>query len=370
MGHAQGLLGIFRRRKAIFLPALTGIALASASAWLLFSRSGGHGFETRMPASAHVQIAGPADLPRQIENLGAGGRVWALRESASREAMPKAIAEAAQFVLDSQALLEGKGGARNRAPRLIAPILLPEGADSPGLLGLLPFDFAEALDASGKPVRWQAPEHVIASYNIPRPAPFAAPPPQAPASGQFARALAKLAPAARAGDYRQLVDSFARRYGLNTDLVMAIIHSESNFTPTLVSPKSAMGLMQLLPSTASDEVHRFLYGRRGQVSFQELAVPEINIRYGTAYLHILNNKYFQNVHDKQVREACVIAAYNMGPNGFLRLYGATPEQAVAKINSMGSDEFHEDLPRRLPMRETRFYVEKVKRMKQHYAGAR
>lgn len=108
----------------------------------------------------------------------------------------------------------------------------------------------------------------------------------------------------------------------------AIIHSESDFSPGLISDKSAMGLMQLLPSTASDEVHRFLYGRPGAVSFNELRVPEINIRYGTAYLHILLTRYFSGVHDPLAREYCAVAAYNMGPNRFLRLYGATNEEAV------------------------------------------
>ncbi len=60
----------------------------------------------------------------------------------------------------------------------------------------------------------------------------------------------------------------------------------------------------------------FLYGRRGQVSYDELRVPEINIRYGTAYLHILFNRYFQKVTDPVSREYCAIAAYNLGPNRF------------------------------------------------------
>ena len=61
------------------------------------------------------------------------------------------------------------------------------------------------------------------------------------------------------GQYRELVERFAKRYNLSVELVYAIIHSESDFSPTLVSSKSAMGLMQILPGTASDEVHRFFF---------------------------------------------------------------------------------------------------------------
>ena len=124
----------------------------------------------------------------------------------------------------------------------------------------------------------------------------------------------------------------------------------------------ADGLMQLLPSTASDEVHRFLYGTRGNVGFNELAVPEINIRYGTAYLHILMTRYFQDVRDPVAREYCTVAAYNMGPNRFLRYWGATNAEAVARINSLSVPDLYRRLTVELPVRETRSYVAKVQHM--------
>ena len=165
------------------------------------------------------------------------------------------------------------------------------------------------------------------------------------------------------------MENFARRYGLNAALVYAIIHSESTFRPTLVSRSSAMGLMQLLPSTASDEVHRFLYGTRGNVGFAELAVPEINIRYGTTYLHILMTRYFQDVRDPVAREYCAVAAYNIGPNRFLRFWGPTHAEAVARINSLDVKELYRKLTVELPVRETRFYVAKVQHLKTQFAGA-
>ncbi len=172
---------------------------------------------------------------------------------------------------------------------------------------------------------------------------------------------------ARAVRYQQLVENFARRYNLSTELVYAIIHSESSFSTTLVSNKSAMGLMQILPDTASGEVHKYLYGHTGDISFDELSVPEVNIRYGTTYLHILLTRYFAGVYDPRAREYCAVAAYNMGPNRFLRLYGKSNEEALEAINAMTAEELYEDLTRRLPVAETRAYVAKVARMKGHYA---
>lgn len=362
MDHAQDglnrLPGSWRRW---LVPCLIALACLPAAR---FYDSGRLGTSIRLPATVNVQTLAAEDLPAPIENDGDGSHVWALRSRADPYTINPAFAEAIQFIKDSPKLLSARP--QMQPLRGLAPLFAPDGAQSPSLFVPLA-QHGEALDPAGQPLRWLVPENIIAAYSVPRAAPFSMP--ARTVKPQFEAALARLRPSRNAADYRSLVESFANRYGLNTNLVMAIIHSESNFSPTLVSPKSAMGLMQLLPSTASDEVHRFLYGTRGNVSFDQLANPEINIRYGTAYLHILNNRYFQNVNDRQVREACVIAAYNMGPNGFLRLYGSSPELAVQKINSMTPDEFHEDLQRRLPMRETRFYVEKVKRMKEHYAGS-
>ena len=81
-------------------------------------------------------------------------------------------------------------------------------------------------------------------------------------------------------------------------------------------------------------------------------------------------RYFSGVHNPLAREYCAIAAYNMGPNRFLRLYGKTMEEAVDTINAMTVDAFYRDLATRLPARETRFYVARVQRMKAQYASLR
>lgn len=326
------------------------------------------GASVRLPASQRLRAPSPEEMPAPIENEGDSARVWAVRAKASRLCIAPGLAAASQFFRDAAAL--ARSGSPQPRLRILTPLLAQDGATPPGLLASAP-EYADVLDARGRPLRWHMPDNILAAYSLPRRAAFA--PLRQGGRGEeqqpkgFERALARLAPTRNAAAYRDLVESFASRYGLSTELVMAIIHSESNFAPNIVSKRSAMGLMQLLPSTASDEVHRFLYGRRGSVSYAQLSQPEINIRYGTAYLHILNKRYFANVRDKQVREACVIASYNLGPNRFLKLYGGNNQSAVDRINSMTPEEFHRDLPRRLPVRETRFYVEKVKRMKQHYS---
>lgn len=331
--------------------------------------------QVRMPASNYMRALDDRDYAVEIENAGDGQRSWAIRGEAAKNIFESEFIWAAQFVLDAPAMVAAAlapasgvtVAARERTPHLLAPIFDNDGASMPGLYAALPFDYQDPLDMEGRPVRWLLPEHRLIGYSL-------LPPPKPPVKEEPAPPprplprMGRLSVSARASHYRELVENFAKKYNLNASLVMAIIHSESDFSPALVSNKSAMGLMQLLPSTASGEVHKFLYGRRGQVSFNELRIPEINIRYGTAYLHILLNRYFSNVKNRDVREACAIASYNLGPNRFLRLYGRTNEQAVENINDIGEAEFYNDLQRRLPARETRFFVQKVIRMKNHYSA--
>ena len=89
----------------------------------------------------------------------------------------------------------------------------------------------------------------------------------------------------QAEQYRPVVEKYADRYNLSPDLVFAIIYTESDFDPDLISNRSAHGLMQVVPDTAGGEVHRWL-GRTGKPSPSLLLHPETNIKYGTAYMYL------------------------------------------------------------------------------------
>ena len=69
-----------------------------------------------------------------------------------------------------------------------------------------------------------------------------------------------------------LIERVARKHELDPDLVRAVIHQESAGNPEAVSPKGAVGLMQLLPTTAAD------YG------ISELTDPEANLEAGCRHL--------------------------------------------------------------------------------------
>ena len=401
------------------------ISLGLAAALLVLGLLAGfvpqsEGPELRRRASGMVARLRPEDMPIPIQAQGDGIRQWAVRGAvephsgqtsggspqtrqpvdASTSARPVSAADKMQGTSSASGSASGKATGQTLVRRIVsfgsggvildtgepslafsgdaqgdfAPLLALDGVSSPLLVSNQPRDYGDALDAAGRPLRWVTTTAMMAGYS-PRVVRRAAIEVlrHGTVFDNFVgdiddNDMEKLQ--ARARRYQNLVENFSRRYNLSTELVYAIIHSESDFSPTLVSNKSAMGLMQVVPDTANDEVHKYLYGRMGDVGFEDLRVPETNIRYGTTYLHILFTRYFSGVHNPLAREYCAIAAYNMGPNRFLRLYGKTMEEAVDTINAMTVDAFYRDLATRLPARETRFYVARVQRMKAQYASLR
>ncbi|MBO6171168.1 MAG: transglycosylase SLT domain-containing protein [Desulfovibrio sp.] len=352
------------------------------------------GPELRRRASDVVVSLRPEDIPEGILPHGDGVHQWAVRRPALRVSSenaatyvyageeeyalysaPEPAPEERHIVaFEASGVRLAAGGQSlafsGDAQGDFSPLLAMDGVSMPALLTNQPRQYGDALDASGRPLRWGNAEELVARQNAGSPGAALALLQRELARREVERSVTREGRSGSAGNYRQLVEQFAGRFSLSTALVYAIIHSESNFSTTLVSNRSAMGLMQILPGTAGGEIHRFLYGRSGTVGFAELSEPEVNIRYGTAYLHILHTRYFGGVRDPQSREYCAVAAYNMGPNRLLRFYGPTNEQAVERINAMTSEELYSDLVSRLPARETRAYVARVKQMKAQYAALR
>ena len=115
-------------------------------------------------------------------------------------------------------------------------------------------------------------------------------------------ALANARP--RTTAYDGLVRQAARAYQMDEALVRAVIHTESAFNPSAVSPKGASGLMQLMPGTASR------YGVR------DIFDPVENVYAGVHYLSDLKTMFNGNMQ-------LAVAAYNAGENAVLR-YGGVP----------------------------------------------
>lgn len=110
--------------------------------------------------------------------------------------------------------------------------------------------------------------------------------------------------------YREWVEGYAGKEGLDPDLLFALLHVESRFDPKAVSPTGALGLAQFLRSTWAD-VARML-GEPPADPFD----PESAIRYAARYLRWLMERCaaFSGVE----RLACAVTAYNGGIGYTLR----------------------------------------------------
>ncbi|WP_058953451.1 lytic transglycosylase domain-containing protein [Clostridium tyrobutyricum] len=120
----------------------------------------------------------------------------------------------------------------------------------------------------------------------------------------------------------EAVDKASRKYGVDRDIIMAVIKQESDFNPESTSGAGAMGLMQLMPGTARE------------LGVTDAYDVEQNVDGGTEYLKKLLNMYGNS------REMA-LAAYNAG-SGTLASRGV---DSISKIS-------------RLPY-ETQNYVQKV-----------
>jgi len=116
--------------------------------------------------------------------------------------------------------------------------------------------------------------------------------------------------------YGEIIAAASEAHGVNPMLVRALIQVESKFRPTARSRKGAMGLMQLMPSTARE------YNVRNPFE------PKANIEAGIKHLKTLIDRFGSSVE-------LALAAYNAGPG------------AVEKFNGVP------------PYRETRNYVSRI-----------
>ena len=98
------------------------------------------------------------------------------------------------------------------------------------------------------------------------------------------------------------IDRVASKYRLEPEMLLAIIHIESAFRSDAVSSKGAVGLMQLLPSTAEEVAREIDLEWTGE---EVLRDPEVNIELGSYYLSKLRDRF-------DSMEAAVVA-YNEGP---------------------------------------------------------
>jgi peptidoglycan lytic transglycosylase len=138
--------------------------------------------------------------------------------------------------------------------------------------------------------------------------------------------------------HEDIIRQQAAEKDVPADLIAAVIYAESKFRDQ-TSSAGARGLMQLTPATAQ-HIANVSHGINFRVD--DLSNPDVNIRYGTFYLHYLIQKFGDN-------EIAALAAYNAGETNVAAWGGS----------SLRLDD--------IPFPETRDYVENVLEKRDEYA---
>lgn len=144
--------------------------------------------------------------------------------------------------------------------------------------------------------------------------------------------------------YQETVYHYALERDLDPFLIAGVMRTESKFNAQAVSPKGALGLMQMMPETAKWVADQM---EISDFEISQLNMPEQNISMGTWYLSSLRKEFKGN-------EVLMLAAYNGGRGNvrqWMQQYGWTMS-------------FHDI--EKIPFKETKNYVERVLYSKNRY----
>jgi membrane-bound lytic murein transglycosylase MltF len=114
----------------------------------------------------------------------------------------------------------------------------------------------------------------------------------------------------RFSDLEEIFRKYGEQYGVDYTLAAAQGYQESRLDQSVRSGAGAVGVMQLLPSTADDP----------NVNVQDIREVEANIHAGIKYLDYLKSRYFDDPEiDDLNKTLLALAAYNAGPSRMINL---------------------------------------------------
>lgn len=145
--------------------------------------------------------------------------------------------------------------------------------------------------------------------------------------------------------YSEYVEKYAEEYNMDKYMIYAIIKAESNFNENAKSSSNAIGLMQIMETTAIETANKMEL----EVTEEDLFKPELNINIGLKYFTYLLNQYNNNY-------PLAIIAYNAGIGNV----DTWIKEGIIKEDGTDIEN--------VPFKETNNYVRKILRDYEIYKG--
>lgn len=136
--------------------------------------------------------------------------------------------------------------------------------------------------------------------------------------------------------YYPLIEQYCNEYKVDPLLITAVMKAESNFNPNAKSKKGAIGLMQLMPTTAKEISEKYLNLKK--FNEKNLYNPQYNVMIGCFYIKILSDMFNNNIN-------LVLASYNAGLGNVQKWHQENP---IIEYDSY-----------EMPFKETKNYVSKI-----------
>ena len=138
-------------------------------------------------------------------------------------------------------------------------------------------------------------------------------------------------PVQRAMQWMPISQKAGAAWGVDPQLITAIIAIESGGNPNAVSKSNAIGLKN----------------------------PERNISMGAAYLNILETGPLAGIEDPKVLQYALVVSYANGAGALLRTFSSDRKKAISKINDLDADGFLEHVARNHPAPQAPRYIYKL-----------
>ncbi|QFI38444.1 lytic transglycosylase F [Moritella marina ATCC 15381] len=108
----------------------------------------------------------------------------------------------------------------------------------------------------------------------------------------------------------KIIKKYAKQYKFDWQLILAQAYQESRLNQKAISHRGAVGVMQVLPSTANEPY----------VNIKNINKVDSNIHAGVKYLHFMHQRYFNHDNITELDSLLLsFAAYNAGPTKLIRL---------------------------------------------------